>query len=85
VENGSPLQLWDCEFGSPSAQTDQKWELTADGFIRNQLSGKCIDVVNSSGIDYEAVPGVKNEAALQLWDCEFSQPSAATDQRWQWR
>ena len=85
VDNGSPLQLWDCEFGSPSTQTDQKWELTADGFIRNQLSGKCIDVMNSSGIDYEAVPGVNNEAALQLWDCEFSQPAAATDQRWQWR
>jgi nitrate reductase NapE component len=42
-------------------------------FIINLLSGKCIDV--------RGKPGVANESPLQLWDCEFSDPS--TDQRWE--
>lgn len=80
--NGSPLLLWDCETtgfnrdnGSP---TDQQWELTSDGFIRNLSSGKCIDVAGA--------PGQTNGAALQLWDCETSgrnsDNGSATDQKW---
>ena len=43
-------------------------------FIVNLLSGKCIDV--------KGRPGLANESPLQLWDCEFSEPST-TDQRWE--
>jgi protocatechuate 3,4-dioxygenase beta subunit len=80
--NGAKLQLWDCETsgrnrdnGSP---TDQQWALTSDGFIRNALSGKCIDVAGA--------PGNANGAKLQLWDCETSgrnlDNGSPTDQRW---
>lgn len=72
VNNEAPLQLWDCEWNSPS--TDQRWEWTPDGFIRNTLSNRCIDV--------RGRPGVTREAPLQLWDCEFLN-LATTDQRWE--
>jgi hypothetical protein len=78
--NGAALQLWDCEFsgkGPNNSPTDQKWELTGDGFIRNKLSGKCIDV--------QGAPATANGALLQLWDCEFSgrgPNNSSTDQRW---
>ena len=82
TKNGAPLQLWDCELSGRNAdnnsRTDQKWELTSNGFIRNKLSGKCIDV--------DGAPGRKNGARLQLWDCELSGGNAynnsLTDQRW---
>jgi len=48
--------------------------MTSDGFIQNALSHKCLEV--------KGYPGVNNEAPLQLWDCEFSEPST-TDQRWE--
>ncbi len=41
-------------------------------FIVNQLSGKCIDA--------KGRPGTANETPLQLWDCEYNDPS--TDQKW---
>lgn len=80
--NGSLLQLWDCELsgknrdnGSPS---DQKWIVTSGGFIRNKLSGKCIDVAGA--------PGQENASQLQLWDCELSgrnrDNGSPTDQTW---
>jgi hypothetical protein len=72
VDNEAPLQLWDCEWSSPS--TDQRWELTPAGFIRNTLSGRCIDVWGR--------PGVERESRLQLWDCEYFDPDN-TDQRWE--
>ncbi|HLO84037.1 MAG TPA: RICIN domain-containing protein [Nostocaceae cyanobacterium] len=80
--NGAQLLLWDCELSGRNADngtaTDQKWIITRDGFIRNQLSGKCIDVAGA--------PGRTNGAQLQLWDCELSGRNAdngtATDQRW---
>src|SRR5512136_853072 len=80
--NGSPLQLWDCELSGRNADngsaTDQKWTITSKGFIRNTLSGKCIDVAGA--------PGRDNGARLQLWDCELSGRNAdngsATDQTW---
>ena len=80
--NGAPLQLWDCELSGASpedgAMTDQKWILTSGGFIRNTLSGKCIDVAGASS--------QSNGAPLQLWDCELSGISPdnglTTDQRW---
>jgi hypothetical protein len=82
THNGAPLLIWDCNFfgrntenGSP---TDQKWTLTSDGFIRNRLSGKCIDVAGA--------PGIENGALLVLWDCNFSGRNAEngspTDQKW---
>jgi Ricin-type beta-trefoil lectin domain len=80
--NGAPLQLWDCELSGVSPEdgsmTDQRWILTSDGFIRNALSGKCIDVAGASS--------QSNGAPLQLWDCELSGVSPnnglTTDQRW---
>ncbi|WP_368009438.1 ricin-type beta-trefoil lectin domain protein, partial [Laspinema palackyanum] len=54
-----------------------RWSLTRDGFIRNTLSGKCIDVSD--------VSGTANGTQLQLWDCQTSgrNPNGSpTDQRW---
>jgi hypothetical protein len=80
--NGAPLQLWDCELTGVNpdnnSTTDQRWVLTKGGFIRNTLSGKCIDVGGA--------PGQSNSAPLQLWDCEFSgrnrDNGSNTDQQW---
>lgn len=80
--NGAPLQLWDCELTGVNpdnnSTTDQRWILTNGGFIRNTLSGKCIDVAGA--------PGRGNGASLQLWDCELSgrnrDNGSMTDQRW---
>ncbi|MBW4499516.1 MAG: RICIN domain-containing protein [Scytonema hyalinum WJT4-NPBG1] len=79
--NGARLQLWNCEASGRNADngstTDQKWEFTR-GFIRNTLSGKCIDVAGA--------PGNTNGAPLQLWDCEWSgrnpDNGSETDQIW---
>ncbi|MFN9672517.1 MAG: RICIN domain-containing protein, partial [Microcystis sp.] len=58
--------------------TDQQWILTNDGFIRNTLSGKCIDVAGA--------PGRANGTPLHLWDCELTgrnrENGSVTDQRW---
>ncbi|NEU72558.1 ricin-type beta-trefoil lectin domain protein [Hassallia byssoidea VB512170] len=80
--NGAPLQLWDCERSGRNrdngSTTDQRWVVTSQGFIRNRLSGKCIDVAGA--------PGSTNGAQLQLWDCELSgrnrDNASITDQRW---
>jgi hypothetical protein len=83
--NGAQLQLWECESsgvnrdnGSP---TDQKWQLTSDGLIKNTLSGKCINVGGA--------PGTTNGAPLLLWECEFSDVNrdkvSPTDQKWRLR
>lgn len=81
-ENGAPLQLWDCELTGinpdNNSATDQRWVLTNGGFIRNTLSGKCIDVAGA--------PGQSNGARLQLWDCELTgrnrENGSTTDQQW---
>ena len=74
-DNGSKIQIWDRQFSS-----DQKWEITQEGFIKNLLSGKCIDV--------DGAPGKDNGSKLQLWDCEVSGYNAynnsPTDQKWFW-
>ncbi|MBD1877256.1 ricin-type beta-trefoil lectin domain protein, partial [Nodosilinea sp. FACHB-131] len=83
TNNAAKLQLFDCEFSGrdpfQGRTTDQRWELTSDGFIRNTLSGKCIDV--------DGIPGTNNAAKLQLFDCEFSGrdpfQGRTTDQRWE--
>jgi len=80
--NGDILQLWDCELSGKdpynNAPTDQKWIFTKDGFIKNVVSGKCVDV--------KGIPGKNNGDILQLWDCELSgrdpYNNAPTDQRW---
>ncbi|WP_442948464.1 ricin-type beta-trefoil lectin domain protein [Nostoc sp.] len=74
------MQLFDCElsgFTNTGSPTNQKWEYIDGGFIRNQLSNKCIDV--------EGNPGTVNGATLQLYDCELSGVSntgESSDQRW---
>jgi hypothetical protein len=82
TNNTARLQLFDCEYSGrdpfQGKATDQRWELTSGGFIRNTLSGKCIDV--------DGIPGTNNTARLQLFDCEYSGrdpfQGKATDQRW---
>jgi len=81
-DNAASLQLFDCEFSGRNrdndSETDQKWTITGDGFIKNSLSGRCIDVAGA--------PGTGNATKLQLFDCETSgrnrDNDSETDQRW---
>ena len=81
-DNAAPLQLFDCESSGRNrdndSETDQKWTITSDGFIKNSLSGRCIDVAGA--------PGEGNAEKLQLFDCESSgrnrDNDSETDQRW---
>ena len=81
-DNAAPLQLFDCESSGRNrdnnSKTDQKWTITGDGFIKNSLSGRCIDVAGA--------PGKGNATKLQLFDCETSgrnrDNNSETDQRW---
>ena len=81
VKNGAPLILYACEFSGKNpngSQTDHRWEFLPQGFIRNTLSGKCIDVPGA--------PGVKAGTPLILYECELSgkNPNGSqTDQQWQ--
>ena len=70
TENGSSLQLWDCQ--SVSSNPAQGWTLTSDGYLQNQFSGRCADVPGAQG--------TASGSVLQIWDCEFN--TTATDQRW---
>ncbi|MBN4000490.1 MULTISPECIES: RICIN domain-containing protein [unclassified Nostoc] len=76
TDNGAPLVLWDCELSNLNADngspTDHRWILRNDGFIVNELSGKCLDVAG--------YPGRSNGSKLIIYDCEFGNPR--TDQRW---
>jgi hypothetical protein len=72
IVNGSVLQLWDCERNGRTpngATSDQFWERTKSGKIRNTLSGKCLDI-----------KGRNNGDDLQLWDCDA--PGRDSDQNW---
>ncbi len=77
---GTALQLWDCETRGRSmngAVTDQRWEWVNNGFIRNVLSGLCLDV--------QGEPGTANGSRLILAKCEFNGRSPhgqPTDQMW---
>lgn len=81
VKNGAPLILYACEFSGRNPNgtpTDQRWEVLPQGFIRNTLSKKCIDVPGA--------PGIKAGTALILYDCELSGKNpngSTTDQQWQ--
>jgi hypothetical protein len=57
-----------CVYASPGVLAQQ----ARGTLIRNQLSGKCLDVSGS--------PGTENGTPLILYDCETSDPN--TDQRW---
>lgn len=83
VANGAAIILYDCELSGRNpngSTTDQRWVVTADGLIQNQLSNKCIDVAGA--------PGASPNSRLQLWDCETSGRNAGngsvTDQRWRY-
>jgi len=79
--NGTQLTLADCQLSGKTETnnpTDQKWILTNDGFIKNILSGRCIDVSGS--------PGTNSGTQLVLYDCEFSGQASnntPTDQKWE--
>jgi hypothetical protein len=80
--NGAALQLWACETQGNrdnGSTTDQKWYFQ-NGFVRNGLSGKCMDVPGA--------PGVKPGSKMNLWDCELSGRSpngAQTDQQFDYK
>ena len=57
-----------CFYASPGGLAQQ----ARGRLIRNQLSGKCLDV--------SGYPGTANGTPLILYDCETSDPN--TDQRW---
>lgn len=46
---GAFLQLFDCEVGNP--YSDQLWELTADGLLRNVVSNRCVHLELASGTE----------------------------------
>nr|WP_246606388.1 ricin-type beta-trefoil lectin domain protein [Actinoplanes toevensis] len=60
---GAKVQLWDCNGG-----TNQQWTFDADGTIRGNQSGLCLDVDHNL---------TANGTAVLLWTC-----TAATNQRW---
>ncbi len=70
THSGAFLQVQPCNGANPA----QIWIFRPDGFVVNQVTGKCIDVAGS--------PGVNSETPLQLSDCEFGNPQ--TDQRWRY-
>jgi hypothetical protein len=64
--NGATLQLWACETRGNrdnGSATDHKWSYQ-NGFVRNGLSGKCMDVPGA--------PGTAPGSRMQIWDCELS-------------
>jgi glucosylceramidase len=60
--DGTTVQVWDC-FAGPN----QRWRATASGELRNDGSGRCLDVEGSP------VDG----ARLQIWSCH-----GGDNQRW---
>jgi Ricin-type beta-trefoil lectin domain len=56
--NGTKVQLWDC-----SGNANQDWSFGADGTIRNQASGRCLE----GGPATSGPPGT-----LHLYDCNGS-------------
>lgn len=79
-KTGDKLQLWDCElsgFSANGAPSDQKWIEVKGGYIKNVVSGLCIDV--------RGLPGTRNGDPIQLAPCEilFTTNGSVTDQKWQ--
>ena len=60
---GAKVQLWDCNGG-----TNQQWTLNADGTIRNNQSGLCLDVDRNL---------TANGTLVLLWTC-----TGAANQQW---
>ncbi len=65
TENGSRVHGWTC-----NGTSNQKWEWTSRGELRNPASGRCLDVTGFGGLGTE----------LQLWDC-----LGGTNQIWRTR
>lgn len=65
LEEGSKVVLWDCEWVNG---TDQRWEFTNLGALRNTLSGLCLNVVNQQGKE--------NTPSLALSACKPEIPKA---------
>ncbi|WP_203761448.1 ricin-type beta-trefoil lectin domain protein, partial [Paractinoplanes deccanensis] len=60
---GAKVQIWDCNGG-----TNQQWTLNADGTVRGNQSGLCLDVDHNL---------TANGTRALLWTC-----TAAPNQRW---
>jgi hypothetical protein len=78
--SGTKLRLETCVLDSNStnpsiatAYAEHRWVITAAGYIRNQFSGKCIDVDGS----YGSAGGT----AVKIDTCEFS--NDLTDHKWE--
>lgn len=63
LANGNKVYQYDCSNVSPN----QRWEFVGRrggfGALRNELSGRCLDL---SGLDY------RDGASVQVWDCSGS-------------
>lgn len=55
--NGAPVGLWAC-----NANATQRWNITYDGQIVNQASGRCLDLSSYS---------LANGAGFGIWDCYY--------------
>ena len=53
--NGTPVIIWDC-----NGQTNQQWNVNADGTITGVQSGLCLDA---------SAFGTANGTKIQLWQC----------------
>jgi hypothetical protein len=64
IDDGAPVQIFDCD--GPS-QTNQRWYFAETGdpyfyYLRAQSSGKCLDV--AGGVD-----AIANGVPVQKWGC----------------
>lgn len=65
--SGAIVLLQPCRLGSTAAE--QQWELTQQGLLRNQMSGKCLDATS-----------VSDSNNVQEHDCDFLETK---DQKWE--
>ena len=61
--DGTAVVIWDC-----NGQTNQQWNINADGTITGAQSGKCLDA---------SARGIANGTRIIIWSC-----NGGTNQRW---
>mmetsp|Transcript_84373 Transcript_84373/g.239183 ORF Transcript_84373/g.239183 Transcript_84373/m.239183 type:complete len:1065 (-) Transcript_84373:265-3459(-) len=64
------IMIYTCELPGSTYSKDQRWELTPDGLLRNQLSGKCIDgdEVKNGGATVKQWPCKVDDNRTQAWE-----------------
>ncbi|WP_405878713.1 ricin-type beta-trefoil lectin domain protein [Streptomyces sp. NBC_01384] len=63
TSNGTPAVIWDC-----NGQTNQQWNINANGTITGVQSGLCLDAGGAN---------TANGTKIQLWSC-----SGGANQQW---